>query len=370
MTMMSKNFKIITWTNSSTNQQKSEASNDIRKRLTIWAIKYQVNQNAVSDLLKLLKQHKCFENDLPSDARTLLRTPRCTDVREVQPGKYVHFGLLGNIINYLKQLKSTPELVCVQINIDGLPIANSSGNQFRPILYSILDSTYPVFTVGLYSGYHKPESIHEYLKDFVEESCLLYKNGISYSGETVNFKICAFICDAPARAYITQIKSHTGYFGCGKCTVKGKYVDQRVALLKTTCELRTDASFRERKQQKHHNGNSILKDLPIDMVNSFPYEYMHLTCLGVMRKLLFLWIKGERKIFKLSRNLVNQLDEELRRVRQCTPLEFARKPRSSREADRWKATELRQLLLYTGPVVLKKSFPKNTMSYSYPCIRL
>ena len=39
-------------------------------------------------------------------------------------------------------------------------------------------------------------------------------------------------------------------------------------------------------------------------------------------------------------------------IRKCVTSEFARKPRPLKEVDRWKATEFRTFLLYTGPIVL------------------
>lgn len=56
--------------------------------------------------------------------------------------------------------------------------------------------------VALYVGNSKPESVAEFVKDFIEElSCLLSK-GITHSGNTYMVQLHAFICDAPARAFL------------------------------------------------------------------------------------------------------------------------------------------------------------------------
>ena len=52
------------------------------------------------------------------------------------------------------------------------------------------------------------------------------------------------------------------------------------------------------------------------------------------------------------------VSEHLVLLRENKPSRFARKPRALFELDRWKDTEFRQFLLYTGPAVLQKVLSK------------
>ena len=81
------------------------------------------------------------------------------------------------------------------------------------------------------------------------------------------------------------------------------------------------------------------------------------VCLGVVRKLLHFWLSGpihtgDAEASRLPASLVRTLSERLLKLSRCMLREFACKPRSLCEIDRWKATEYRTCLLYTGPVVL------------------
>lgn len=76
-------------------QQKTSLSLD----LSGWALKHNIPHVAVNDLLKVLQQP--MHNELPLDARTLLKTPKQNNVQVIEPGTYYHFGLENSIKNLL-----------------------------------------------------------------------------------------------------------------------------------------------------------------------------------------------------------------------------------------------------------------------------
>ncbi|KAB0803100.1 hypothetical protein PPYR_00070 [Photinus pyralis] len=105
--------------------------------LSNWALKHNINHTALSDLLIILKQE---HPTLPKDARTFLKTPRHagSQIRCVAPGSYYHFGLAQCLQNILAQLlkenRFIPSVLEICVNIDGLPISQSSSNQVWPIM--------------------------------------------------------------------------------------------------------------------------------------------------------------------------------------------------------------------------------------------
>jgi len=80
----------------------------------------------------------------------------------------------------------------------------------------------------LYSGKKKPSSLNEYLDEFVRDLNEVVSSGVSVNGSQYTVSVECFICDAPARAYVKNIKYHSGYFGCDKCTQEREYVDGRM----------------------------------------------------------------------------------------------------------------------------------------------
>ncbi|XP_065640505.1 uncharacterized protein LOC136073076 [Hydra vulgaris] len=172
-----------------------------------------------------------FFNDIPKDPRTLLSTPRRIDIVEKCSGQYIYFGLENGICESLNEVMfNIDECVEVDINVDGLPLYKSSNLQFLPILCRVVKYFGKPFVVAIYCGMSKPSSVDEFLGDFVLNANNLIKYGLYVNGKHINIKIRAFICDAPARAFIKCIAGHTSKNGCERCTSVGIIYHRRIVL--------------------------------------------------------------------------------------------------------------------------------------------
>ena len=121
-----------------------------------------------------------------------------------------------------------------------------------------------------------------------------------------------FICDKSNKSRQRKPKRHVSSAICRKCGTHRNEVDEPI---------RTN-----------------VKTLRIGMITKFPFEYIHCICLGVMRRLLRLWTKGPLTC-RLGRQTKDVISRALLSLCSFMPREFARKPRSLNDLDRWKATE-------------------------------
>ena len=172
-------------------------------------------------------------------------------------------------------------------------------------------------------------------------------------------RIKKFICDRPARAFIKCIIGHGGYYACERCAIRGERVNRRTVYPLIDSPERTNISFRNQENREHHNAVSPLLAIEpaIDMVTQFLLDFMHLCCLGVMKKLLVECWLNSKVTTQISQRSKRLLSNTLILLKSQISEEFQRTTRSLEDLSKWKATEFRLFLLYLGPIVLKKVLP-------------
>ena len=340
-----------------------EEQREFQRDLAFWVLSCNVTKSAVDALLRVLRSQPRL-SFLPKSYRTLIKTPRSINLIPMSPGKYFHAGLKEGIINALENSGvniDSLDKVQVFLNVDGASMSDSSPSHLWFILgrfINVVNSS--PFEIGLYHGPGKPNNFNEFLRQFTEEANQLIDHGFEYHDKTITVELHCFTCDAPALANIKFIKQHGAYSSCTKCTTEGFWVDNtnggggRVTFPEVNAPLRTHQSFVDQEQLQHHGGKSILENLRnINMVNSFTIDPFHLVYIGVVGKMLHLLNSCRRKItVRVLKSEVDNISNFLVEIKNCIPLEFARKTRSLKQLAQYKATEFRLLLLYVLPVVL------------------
>lgn len=266
---------------------------DLRKKLVSWVNDCQPPQSHVDKLLKLLTEEGI--EGLPLTCRTLMNTNTHIKTLTFNSTTEVYYydvltTIVKNLERYNSELVKNLASLEIQLHYDGIPLFKSSSDTLWPLLLSFKNLVPTVvFPINLAMCSTKPEDV-SYLSKSINELVVITNEGINIYGKNIPVVILNVVADAPARSLLKKVKGHTGYYCCGRCQEKGTWVEGRMVFLYTDDLVpRTDDDFRARAHETHHlplalHGTSPMLPLPINMVTSFPQDYMHCACLGQLLK--------------------------------------------------------------------------------------
>ena len=125
--------------------------------------------------------------------------------------------------------------------------------------------------------------------------------------------------------------------GCDKCTVEGTYTkERRMTFNSTKSARRCNADFDLPLQPYEYRvEDCILRDIQVGMVRHFPIDYMHLTLLGLVRRMARDWQDGllhsKAFPFHVRRATINSLQAAVTNHAAKMPREFQRQCRAIQE---------------------------------------
>lgn len=170
-----------------------------------WALKHKVPHSCLKDLLKINRK---FGILIPKDSRTVLNTPKTSNIIPMGNGEYWYNGIEKCLSSALRNVKS-PFTAELKINIDGISPFKSSTLEFWPILFTLLGMPdIEPMIICVYYGRGKPQ-LKEFLTPFVEELNELIRIGMLINNFDIKVKVHCFICDSPARSFIKGSFIHT-----------------------------------------------------------------------------------------------------------------------------------------------------------------
>ncbi|CAH0554787.1 unnamed protein product [Brassicogethes aeneus] len=338
---------------------------DIRRRALHMAfLKARLNHTQVKCILDALRAPPFNMQFLPMDPRSMLKTPNLVVtnlISHTAGGEFLHLGFEDIILKKLVSIPADqlPENVTIDFSTDGGQLYKTGSLQFWPIQFRILniDDKRPMIS-GVFIGESKPSNPSQFFNPFVAEVMkVINQGGLILQDRVLPLQIKCFIADAPARAFALNHYSHNSAHGCHKCKVVGHRCTVQdfrgtEVFLSIDNDPRTDDEYRAMVDKDHHKGESPLSPF-LDLVSKTPVEIMHLVYIGALKKTLDAVIGGKFGFQRLSGRKIDILDSRMKLMRDCCPSDFNRRPEPMSRYSKFKATQLRQLLLYTGPAVFR-----------------
>lgn len=196
-------------------------------------------------------------------------------------------------------------------------------------------------------------------------------NGISvkHNKKTYNFmpSILCCCCDMLARIDVQGMTGHAGRFACSFCLHPGISVKPGGNKKAVIRYVNNEKKYQIRSHNDVIETYGKLKSNPINgikrvscmvaakhfnLIHGFSIDYMHNVLLGVMKKLMNLWLdsRNHTKPYYIKKQHQVILSNRLVSLKPVT--EITRKPKSIFLVGEYKANEFRSLLLYYLPFAL------------------
>lgn len=281
----------------------------------------------------------------------------------------------GLLFRKLSEKQPNVQYLTFTLNTDGANIFKSSKDSLWPIqLYanflppSIRYLSENIIISTIYYGRKKPKMMN-LMYTLAMEFDILKRELISFYREDIFYNFCpvVLLCvfDLPARADVQAMKGPVGKFGCPYCLHPGIPIEnlsgrttirhihmspQKLRSHNETVTLAKRISTNDEDNFGIKGHSTMMLFDTIDIIDSFPVDYMHNVLLGVAKDLIEIWL-GKRKIpqppYKeyMLKPASRQILEN--RILALKPYsDFSRKPRSINEIGSYKATELLNCLFY------------------------
>lgn len=255
-----------------------------------------------------------------------------------------------------------------------------------------------VLPLGFVPGPREPKNLQSFLAPLFNEVKRILEAGgeelTFFDGVTrrVRLHLIWFTGDLPAVAKSAGVVGHNGKTPCRFCTIQGFYSNhyyfpskirlegdleptvlynpealprRTVERTLETLDMLGSCSIVERNLMRTDTGvreSSILFGLPTILpFRSFPVDIMHLFY-NVSSEMLKLWMGDLHDSFKLSRNSIAKIDEELIQFGWGISGQLGNRPRPLSQFRNWKAAEHKAFVLSYSLVVLDGHLPDEYLS--------
>lgn len=207
---------------------------------------------------------------------------------------------------------------------------------------------------GIWFGNLKPIP-NLFLKSF-EESLSKLREGVEFTlwnkiVVSVKAMIICGTCDLPGKAIFLNFKQHNGYFGCPRCKLQGKHINNvHVYPYTNKLNLRTSQDTIQTANKitseaiEGVKGPSFLRKIAVNFVEFVAADVMHCAFINLPKRLCSIWF--DTKNHDHEGSLRTQLNKVNKRIKSLQVLDFLpRIPRALEDFNYWKASEMKWFLL-------------------------